>query len=497
MKNHSFDDLLKQKALQHEAPVPDGTWEAIAPKKKKRRFIIFWWITGVALLSGFILWQSYLKDSGRNAVIASTEVKNKQQVEKKNTDIIDERNDTKNNDNNTEIVVNKVEETGQNNKGGAVTSPGIQKESALTQDKKTTSLALPGSAKKDKRSSSALVISTKQTATISDNSVKVKRAGKENSAEDQLQVVRHSFINDNLSPPDFKMHSKIAKFDSGKDILLGTSDINSLITNKADSMNAITSAMAIDAKKRIRRNKWTIEASVMPFLPVQQDQSLLYITRTDKGDMHKYEFKTDKINTRLQSSLAYTIAVYKKINPRLRIGAGIQYAMVKEKVDLIGKETRTTYTEVQRLENGTGGPQLITDTAVTTSTGTLTIDALNSYKFISIPVSVQYTLMQRRAWALQVNGGILMNISSTYHNSIAGDLVRVDNRGIHTGQQRSAFGVDLLAGLRVSRSYGPFRLFAEPMIRYNTRRYDLGNMISKKYMHQAGLSFGISYLFSY
>lgn len=468
MKNHSFDDLVKQKALHHEAPVPAGTWEAIAPKKKKRRFIIFWWMTGVALLSGFILWQSYRKDNGHQAGI------NHENTRKA-------------------VAVTKNETLKKDDTDGSVRDSDIEKGSGYEKEQNTISLALPGWANQDERSSSASVLPAKRTATFSGKPGSRKRLKKENSSDERLEEMEQLSLKDESSQSNFKIHNEIGLLESRKEILSGPSGISNLIANKVDSINAITSVMAINAKKRIRRNKWAVEASIMPFLPLQQDQSLLYMTRTNKGDMHEYDFKTDNIHTQLQPSLAYTVAVYKKINPRLRIGTGIQYAMVKEKVDLVGKETRTNYTEVQRLENGGSGPRLVTDTVVTTTTGILTIDALNSYKFISIPLSIQYTLMQRRAWALQVNGGLLLNVSATYHNSIEGDLIRFDNNGIHTSKQRNNMGVDLFAGLRVSRSYGAFRLFAEPVLRFNTRRYDLNGMINRKYLHQAGLSFGISY----
>src|SRR5688572_5858308 len=69
MKNDSFDDIVRKKALDHEGPVPPGTWEAIARKKKKRkRYPLFWWIAGISLLLGttslFYIKQYEVKSKG-------------------------------------------------------------------------------------------------------------------------------------------------------------------------------------------------------------------------------------------------------------------------------------------------------------------------------------------------------------------------------------------------------------------------------------------------
>jgi hypothetical protein len=182
------------------------------------------------------------------------------------------------------------------------------------------------------------------------------------------------------------------------------------------------------------------------------------------------------------------------MNQRLTLGIGLQYAMIKEKVDLAGQETRTTYHEVQRLATGSGGPQLILDTVVSTNSSLLRINALNSYRLLSIPISIQYDLLQNRRWSLKVNGGLLATISGSYHNKIQGKLVPFDSQGIHAVRENSKSSFDLFAGLRFSRNYSSFRLFAEPVLRYNINGYNFDAMINRKFIHQAGLSMGITYL---
>jgi hypothetical protein len=170
--------------------------------------------------------------------------------------------------------------------------------------------------------------------------------------------------------------------------------------------------------------------------------------------------------------------------------------MIKEKVEMSGKETRTTYTEVQRLINDPT-PHIVLDTVETVTTGTRTIEALNSYRMFSMPVSLQYKLMDRGLWSFQLNGGLLLHLSASYHNSIQGEFDRAATSGTYKGLQGKDFGIDLFTGFRIARNSGPFSLFAEPVIRYNLRRYELPGMINRKFIHQAGLSIGATFRFGY
>jgi hypothetical protein len=477
MNNHSFDDQIRQKAFGHEAPVPRGTWEAIAQKKKKRRrYPLFWWITGIAILSGGIVLFAYEKGSTGKSNIAAAESATSQPGNSTVTKANGEKDAMTREDNN--INQEPVIQTSSATDEREVKPPVVVTERVRQQNnnKASASFTIRPSGIGQARSSN----NNTDNGTTSGNDI--TDAGNNFSIETSGSLLNY---------PD---HDPIAAFDREKQLKTDAR----LIVKDADSiMDRVDAIIADNTKKLSKKNKWTVDVSVMPFMPVQQSGSLLYLTRTKTEAMQTSEYKTDRVSTRLQPSLAYTISVHKRVNPKLKIGIGFQYALIKEKVDLTGKETRVTYTEVDRLVNGSGGPVLVKDTVENTSTGTLTIDALNSYRFISIPLSAQYCLMQRRSWSLQVNAGMLINISSSYHNSIEGKLVRFDNQGMHTSQPKNDIGLDIFAGLRVSKSLRSFSVFAEPMLRYNMRRYDLSDMINRKFMHQAGLSFGVSYTLRY
>jgi hypothetical protein len=513
MNNHSFDDQIRQKASGHEAPVPAGTWEAIAQKKKKRRrFPLFWWITGATLLSAGIILFIYNNGSGSKNKLAATGTAStgtagagtatnlttkttdkKETIQKDNDSPVQATATQSNPVNDVEQVQGQVAATIP---AAVPATPLVSTLVATVPQESSGKASATFTVRPASVSSSRASKNTINNTTASTN--EQKEINTEIASPSSVDLITETGISSfTIGPPvlsNYDNHDQIAEFSPEKQLKTDSK----LVIKDADSiLDRVDAIIAATAKKLSKKNKWTVDISVMPFLPVQQNQSLLYLTRTRTEAMQTAEYKTDRISTHLQPSLAYTISVSKRVNPRLRIGAGLQYALVKEKVDLSGKETRVTYTEVDRLINGSSGPQLIKDTVENTSTGTLTIDALNSYRFISIPISVQYRLMQRRSWSLQLNAGLLINISAKYHNSIEGNLVRYSNQGMHTSQQKSGPGLDVFAGLRLSKSLRSFSVFAEPILRYNMRRYDLSGMINRKSMHQAGLSLGLSYTLRY
>ena len=452
MNNHSFDDLLRQKTSAHEAPVPTGTWEAIEQKKKKRRkYPVFWWITGFLLLSGSLLGLLY-KTGYRHVYTVSR-------------------------------------------------LPIIQVDS-LVQEKQQYSSPLTAAPAKQNMTGKAsprgimtdMLVSPANKSSKNKSSFKLQQF--DETAMIDMQVTDAMLVANADILYNYQQHNRITQLKPIAQLqnAVNPPNFHKLAIPVADSiLEAGEIILTAHGRKTIKKDRWMVDISAMPFLPVQQSQSPLYLTRTDISAMQKSEYKTDRVYTRLLPSVAYTIALNKKISPRLRIGAGLQYAMIKEKIDLTGKEVKIDYTVVQRLVNGSSGPQLVMDTVENTSSGTRSIDALNSYQFLSLPLSVQYKLMERGSWSLQLNGAVIINISADYHNRIQGDFLRVDNNGTHVSQQRKGAAIDLFVGLRISKAYRSFRIFAEPGFRYNFRGYDPGSMITRKFMHQAGLSVGITH----
>jgi hypothetical protein len=509
MKNHSFDDLVKQKVSGHEAPVPPGTWDAIKKEKKKRRPFLFWWITGIVLFSGGSIGILYRIEYRQKNTIITSEAKNAGQA---GNDIavktVEENNSTgsqitlipsdpviKTQKEHTAIPENKQRKQDVPDYSGPV-SPG-RKEVVGLRPSPDNMLSADNSALQNDpgRIVSKLIFEHSNKSTARSNKNTANMPVFTDTAINTSNTTDILFAADPYMQFSYQEHNRIATLITAKNVefMTDSANVNSRVMQYADSLKNAAATIATVINRKLKKDKWTLEISVTPFLPDQQTQSIPYLTRTSEGNMQKSEYKADRVHTRLQPSVAYTIGIYKKISPRLQLGAGLQYAMIKEKVDLEGKEIWTRYTEVQRLLNGSGGSQLVKDTVATTSSGTLTIDALNSYRFISIPLSARYKLMERGSWSMQADGGVVIYISANYHNQIEGKFVPSNNQGVLTGRQKNDIAFDLFAGFRVSKEYTIINIFAEPVLRYNIRRHELSDMINRKFIHSAGLSLGVSY----
>jgi hypothetical protein len=148
---------------------------------------------------------------------------------------------------------------------------------------------------------------------------------------------------------------------------------------------------------------------------------------------------------------------------------------------------------IQRLENGSGGPVLINDTIVVTTSGTRTIDAINSYRFLDIPISVHFSLLNKSNLSVALTAGINLGIYSSYNNSIQGKLVPIYSSGIYHDRPTS-FRTEFVAGLRIARPLGRAEIFAEPYLRFNPGAYK-NTIVNQRSVHQAGLGLGISFKF--
>lgn len=499
MTNQSFDNEVKQKMSAHEMPVPPGVWESIAQKKRKRRFFVFWWITGVGvLLLGIIGGRAIINNNNKKGTSAvAVNVEQNQTVDSNDTRTMNDRESNDNNDktdspnvvSTTMIPDMNEKREEQNNRGMPTGNTRIsnQSNSSIGRESSSSIQIIPG--------------------TIGEKKKQQRSGNNNNNTGEEVIVPVISFNqpgrNESNDPAPSGSYSPIMnKRIIDKAGLINTSAENKMtivdfIRPPASFDSALTNDIRESASALLKpkRSSWMIDVAVNTFMPVRRQQSLTAITRTTINPMHRAEFRADKIRTVLHPALSYSVTLRKKINNRIGIGAGVQYAVIKEIVTLSGKETNTQYSIVQRLQNGGSGPQLVNDTVANITTGTRIIDAVNSYRYFNMPLSAQYMLINQRDWSLQLNGGIDIGLYSSYNNSISGPLIAENAGGPIASKQNSSIKTGFFTGLRYSHYLNKgMQWFAEPYLRFNAGQY--GNtVINNKAVHQAGIGVGLSFNF--
>ena len=455
MNQESFDDIIRKKVEQYSAPVPADAWDNIMGGKKKRRFVFFWWVFGVLIAGGIAV--GVISGSKESVIISKNkETEDSEQTITNKKVVIIKNKETENNEQtltNKEAVIIKNKETENNEQTLINKEAGIISKNKKTQDSEQT------------------LISKDNIYQQSDKNVD----GETDSSSEQ------GLISNNIHP--------VLKTDRIDIQLIKTYYFQTLIDYSIAHVPVDTNRI----KKAAKKSVWAIDFSITPFIPIQKNEALSYLQRTKITDNYQTIYTANETQTSEELSFAYSFVIRRKINKKLELGTGLQYSRIREKVWLSGKEINTTFSVIQRLHNGNSGPYLLNDTYESNTSGTRIINAYNSYNTYSIPVFIQYALAEQRYFSLYLNTGAYVNVIRKYSNSIDGDFNVAYVSGMKQGSHKMNMGVDLFAGLRLVSPGKKYRFFAEPNFRYSLMKNNTSNMINAKYIHQAGLSVGISY----
>ena len=495
-----FDDIIRNKANEHEAPVPPDAWDNIAKQKKKRRFGFFWLSSMILLLCGLAV-TGYLISKKSNTDIAVAESKTKP-AEKGNgnsntstalqpaeTKTTNEQSATKKaNDNvsSNDLPAATVDEAKNNGKiiNGKIS---VKTTSALPVETENITaaknenkinnnkplLAANGKQKKKFKGKAVYKNTGAEAEEINARDEKEKPATETAAiAAEQKNEIKNPVEN------DIKENKTTATIDKN----LPTIKEEAKATTETKKENT-------SLTKQTKKHHWFIDAGITPLLPVQQYDENISYNRTLFLNNNLSVFSAKLANTSIDPSMAFGISVRRELNKKFTLGIGLQYLLLKENITVSGKETNTSYTAVQRLVNGA----LVADTVVSITEGTRNIEAVNSYHLFSVPVFAQYYVVQKRSWSLSPVAGVYVNISSSYQNEINRNAL-AQLTATPAATNSTNIGLDVFAGLRFGKTVGnKIEFFAMPAMRWNLGGYNIKNSVIKKTINQAGLSVGISY----
>lgn len=515
MTNQSFDNQVKQKMHDHESAVPAGMWEAIAQKKKKRRYPFFWWAAGAGSLITGIVAMAVMTTKSNNQdtmaaaqTIAGNKYSKTKQINTPGTHASNEKRltaplttnekpetaKTKSNERAQQSTAISAGSTTTDQSGSASSNEIntkqtviLKRATATSQQSSTSTITLPATVRLNSKPK-PITAAAKNTSDDPDQSLSI--AGPEVSST----LTQNDQNINSISVYQPMLHDKRARPFAGN-YLVDLPGSNKLL--KASSLTMPDSALP-NVSQLVRtphsaKARWLLDISVNSFIPVRQQQRLASVKRATTTSMHEALYEADTVKATLQPSFAYSITAYKPVGKRLLIGAGLQYGVMKEHLVLKGKETNTDYQIVQRLVNGSSGPSLQSDTIAVTTTGSRTIDAINSYRFLDIPLYIHYILTDKKAISLRLTGGVNLGLYSHYNNSIAGKLQPVYLSGTAGKKQQSTVRTEFYTGFRASRQlFKGTSVFAEPYVRFSAGKY-ANTIINSRSVHQAGVGVGVEF----
>ena len=474
---NSFDDIIQHKADGHKAPVPPGAWDNIIKKEKKRRPLFFWWMLA-ALLCGSMIGGYYVYNGGKAA--EKKQVGKVERVDGLNqVDVVDKVN------NGGKIEVDKVDKVGSVSKDIVVTEEEklntIVDEVNEVNNVKKVDIDNAGNNvnKVDKVNTGNKTLANKKERskafgtgkTINETVLNSKTRKKTSINENNTGIDVNDKAEENNNE-SWATKNKTVKKDKGRSsVKIITPEMGESATTVEEKKNRIAenknevgindecnnipgkeSLAAVDqsplkkeidadsikskistttpgenkrsipvARKQKTKNPLFIDIAITPVFPIEQYDRSTTFNRTLFLNNSQTIFSGKLVSTGIDPSLAFSIALRKKISKRFYLGLGIQYVELKENIRIAGTETKTNYNIIDVLDNSGGTPQLIRDTFVTVTQGTRNINAVNSYHFWDIPVFLQYGIIQKRSWSLNAVAGVQANIAARYKNELNHD----------------------------------------------------------------------------
>jgi len=526
MSNKNFDDIIKQKADNHEASVPADAWDNIAGKKKRRIPPFFWWSLSSLLVIGLLFVCFHSNKTGDKISVAQnnqtkSSLNNSANNQRSNSTATSGNNHSINSttDSITTFIAKNKESSDKENNQTLTTEINNASKSKNNNSPDQTKTIIAVSGQKDNTNKQ-----TKKKPVINNQSLKTLYAS------NKKRITKKARYKGTFSAPSAvsdEASNSTANKEQSVDETINKDDQNETIkpdlsvaqnnnsVNKNDStvaMNqtkikpdSITKAKETDIGKTENKNKKDINASIKkralildfdatPFISVQKYDKTVSIIRFSNGNNVHSKYVANSVNTSLKTSASFGLAIRKMIINRLYIGTGLQYAQIKENLKLSGIETDTNYSPVQRLSLNSSGPYLANDTITTITNGIRNINAVNSYSLLSVPLFINYVFINHPKFSLSLTGGIYFTFGQ-YHNSIEGKLESTYADSSIVSNNGNKINEDIFGGIRLSWTVRKkWQLFFEPNYRHNLNKYELENSPIDKKIDQAGISFGVSYI---
>lgn len=498
-------DIIKEKALQQEDAVPADAWSNIVEKRRKRRPAF--WIPIAAVLTGFILWGTYMMwkddEQGKPEQVLSEKLK-AGQVQKEG-----------------EVSLAPGSQQGNIDPNPSQYSKETQAVTGISQSQAQSPQAVKGplNATSQEAGLGETVISGKvDSGEITETDIRKNRPGRKSSKSRTRMTVESPMQDNSLAVTDEKDKSRQKNAQAIQEITVSDAAVGKEENNidpTLEEKNQVVAQTAatpekpaikteqVQEKKSVEPDKkkdkvikqtgWFAEAVIMPVLPFSDISGDVQFYRTVQSLNNKAEFTGTMSRARLMPALAYQVGIRKNISRRLGVGLGVQYLKMKEDVRISGLQTNTMITVGSEHPGFFDGTGMVRDTIVTYLNSSRQFRFVNNYQVISLPVSVQYWLSQKSRWSYALEGGLNLAIGTRYENHINENLISPLISSKPVSNQSTSMNLSFFTGLRVQRAINNrISAFALPMIQVSPATQQVKGTYMDRRIHRAALGFGLS-----
>lgn len=504
-------DIIKEKALQQEDAVPADAWSNIVEKRRKRRPAF--WIPIAAVLSGFILWGTYMmwKDD------ASMKPGQAQVETGKSDHILNENEgdpakgsqtvpghlqsaqaqESTENTLTTGISESKSHPVISSNSPDAKTRqqvalldetrPGQKINAGVTSDATVTDKREKRSNRKSSKSRTRMTVESP----VQESDLAVTKDKNKQQADNSTAVQDISVSDAGIAKADITAASEPAEKENVPVKPATVADKPASPTQETKEVKPVSQEKK--KNKDIKPTGWYAEAIIMPVMPFSDMPGTVNFSRTVQSLNNKAEFNGNMSRARLMPSVAYQVGARKNISRRLSLGLGVQYLRMKEDIRITGLQTNTMITVGNEHPGYLDGLGMVRDTTVTYLSSSRQFRFVNSYQVISLPVSVQYWLSQKSRWSYAVEGGLNLAFSTRYENHVNENLISPLVSSKPVSNQSTRMNMSVFTGLRVQRTINSrMSAFALPMIQVSPATQQVNRTYIDRRIHRAAIGFGLS-----
>lgn len=520
-------DIIREKANRHEDPVPGDAWDNILREKRRRRPAAFFWIAAALLLivAGIGSYRLWLHQSpeeqtagNKNGLPISHPAEKTYGIpddQSTSAATADQINPPKENQSATaEIPQDKMSgnnipdirtQRGNNsthvNEMNGLPSGGkkIRKEVSFTVNNPaaetlTVTDKRSAAGRKNKRKSNASAdVSIINGAAGSETGNKPTARNEANNNQSDLSVASEKKTGIRTESPVVNSEPEspaTAAVPAKETVIEKTKPANEKPAKEKEHV-------AGKEEKKHKRSGWILDLGISPVSFISgynhNTQFSKYLFEND----NKTEFNGKLTRSHINPSVAFSLLLRKELNPRMNIGLGIQYLEANEMVRISGRQVNTQYFIGTPHLNPGETPEWVTDTISNIMIQDGDYKATNRYRFISIPISFQYRLWERKKWALGLDNGISILLNTRYTNRFSKPtLIPLVNRTDPSAGTKNGIGFSINSGIRLSRRMNEkTEWYAMPYIGINPVKQEIRNTPVNKHIHRAGIQFGLNWRF--
>jgi len=452
-----FEKYIKNKLENYTSPVSEEVWNKIVAEQEKRKTIFFWSkntfhiLVGVFIivgLIGFFTLLQFQQQATTNLTYANNNLPNKKVIDVSKTTL-----STFDDDKNINTSINNSTSSTQISKA---TSQKQYQKIKTTQQNNYPSKTLDNT-----------------LVNISNNNTTSEQITEQDENNFYTNNASTVLVKPTITPLLFKQLSEV-------------NTAPKTIINKKKKLLFVNNPIDCPGESSSYKKNWYVETYLAPEYVFKKVTAInpnsAFMQRKDSSE-------------KMVMGITFGAKVTKGLSNNLYIKAGLQYAHLIEKMTSIYESERKEITIITiRTETDINGNSVtVSDTSKQIQISYANKVNYNVYKNLELPITLGYEVYNR-GFKASVNGGVIINLASSYQGKILDTSMQLINAKDNAGFYKHTVGLSLLGSVSLIKPLSDnFDVFAEPYFRYNLSQPKYNAYGYSQKFSAVGVNFGVRF----